>query len=182
MVAGPLMLLLAACVSGPTITTRSSPDADFSSFGTYDFMQPLSTDGPSGVRTPLSTMLIDSMSREMASRGFTQSDTPDLLVNFFVNTERRLDVQEVPTSLTFHAYRHGRYSAWDTYRTTVREYTLGTLNIDLVDATNSVLAWEGVAQGRLREDVSEIAQEQVDRVVSQVMAEFIHSADYIRQQ
>jgi len=176
-VVGPLVLMLAACVSGPTITTHASPDTDFSSFGTYNFMQPLSTDTPNGVRTPLSTMLINSMSREMASKGFEQSDTPDLLVNFFANTEERLDVRTVPTSTSFHAFRHGRYRAWTGYRTTVREYTRGTLNIDLVDAANNMLAWEGVAQGRLREDVREITQEQIDEVVSQVVAEFMQSAD-----
>ena len=172
---GPLVLLLAACASGPTIITNLSPDADFSRLRTYDFMQQLSTDRPNGVRTSLSTMLINSMSREMASRGFEQSDTPDLLVNFFVNTEDRLDVRTVPTGTSFHSFRHGRYSTWGGYRTSVRQYTQGTLSIDLVDVANRVLAWEGVAEGRLRNDVREITQEQIDDVVGQVMAEFMHS-------
>jgi hypothetical protein len=175
--AGPLVLLLASCASGPTITTHKSPDTDFSSLGTYGFMQPLSTDRPNGVRTPLSTMLINSMSREMASRGFEPSDTPDLLVNFFVNTEDRLEVRTVPTATTFHGHRRGRYTTWHGYRNIVREYTRGTLSIDLVDAANNVLAWEGVAQGRLRNDVREISQEQIDQIVGQVMAELMHRAN-----
>ena len=179
--AGPLVLLLAACASGPTITTHKSPDMNFSSFGTYGFMQPLSTDRPNGVRTPLSTMLINSMSREMTSRGLEPSDTPDLLVNFFVNTEDRLEVRSVPTATSFHAHRRGRYSTWRGYRNTVHEYTRGTLSIDLVDAANNVLAWEGVAQGRLRNDVREITQEQIDQIVGQVMAELMHSATARRE-
>ncbi len=177
MVAGPLVLLLGACGSGPTITTHSNPDTDFSNIGTYNFMQPLSTDGPSDVRTPLTTMLINSMSQEMASKGFEQSDTPDLLVNFFANMEDRLDVRPLPVAPSFSAHRRGRYPNWVGYRTTVREYTRGTLNIDLVDAANNVLAWEGVAQGRLREGAGELTQGQVDRIVSQMMAEFVHSAN-----
>jgi len=177
MVVGPLVLLLAACVSGPTITTQASPDADFSSFGTFNFMQPLSTDRPNGVRTPLSIMLIDAMSREMASKGFQQSNTPDLLVNFFANTEDRLDVRTVPATTSIHASRVGRHRVWTGYRTTVREYTRGTLSIDLVDAASNTLVWEGVAEGRLREDVREITQAQIDDVLGQVMAEFMQSED-----
>ena len=177
MVVGPLLLLLAACVSGPTITTHASPDTDFSSFGTYNFMQPLDTDRPNGVQTPLSTMLINSMSREMASKGLEQSNRPDLLVNFFANTEDRLDVRTVPATTGVHGFRHGRYAGWAGYRTTVREYTRGTLNVDLVDAASNTLVWEGVAEGRLREDVREITQEQIDDVLGQVMAEFMKSKD-----
>jgi hypothetical protein len=118
-------------------------------------------------------MLMNSMSREMADRGLKQSDTPDLLVNFFVSTEDRMQVRTVPTGTSFHGYRRGRYSAWGGYRTTVREYTRGTLAIDLVDAANNVLAWEGVAQNRLRTDINQVTQEQTDDVVRQVMAQFM---------
>jgi hypothetical protein len=172
-VAGSLALLLTACASsGPTITTNFDPQIDFSGFESYGFMQPLSTDRPNGVRTRLSDMLMGSMNRVMASRGLEQSDAPDLLINFFVNTESRMDVRTVPTVNTFHGYRRGRYSTWMTYSTTVREYTRGTLSIDLVDASQNLLVWEGVAQGRLRDDVNNMTVEQIHGVVSQVMAEF----------
>ena len=176
--AGPLVLLLAGCATpGPTISINANPQTDFSSIGTYNFMQPLSTDRSNGVRTTLSTMLMNSMSREMAKRGLQQSDTPDLLVNFFVSTEDRMQVRTVPTATSFHGYRRGRYSAWGGYRTTVREYTRGTLAVDLVDAANNVLAWEGVAQNRLRTDINQVTQEQTDDVVRQVMAQFMPVTD-----
>ena len=173
-IAGSLVMLLAGCATpGPTITTNANPETVFSSFGTYNFMQPLSTDRSNGVRTSLSTMLINSMSREMADRGLEQSDTPDLLVNFFVNTEERMRVRTVPNTSSFHGYRMGRYSTWRGYQTRVTNYTQGTLAIDLIDPANNVLAWEGVAQDRLRTDISQVTQEQSDDVVRQVMAQFM---------
>lgn len=76
-IALPLILLLAGCATpGPTIMTNANPATDFSTLKTYDFMQPLSTDRSGGARTSLSTLLMTSMNREMADRGFTQSDTP----------------------------------------------------------------------------------------------------------
>ena len=173
-----LVLLLASCASGPRITTLTNPATDFSRMSTYNFMQPLGTDRDSGVQTPLSTVLTQAMSREMSKRGFRRSDNPDLLVNFFVNTEQRLQVRQVPTAGSFHGYRRNRYRTWGGYRTRteVREYTQGTLAIDLVDARQNMLAWEGIAQQRLGRNAAGLSQEQADEVISQLMAEFTHRA------
>ena len=103
-----LALLLASCASVPRVATNENPDANISSFSTYNFMQPLATDRPSGVQTPLSAVLIRAMSAEMANRGYQRSDNPDLLINFFVNTEQRMDVRQVPSPGTFHGYRRNR--------------------------------------------------------------------------
>jgi hypothetical protein len=172
-----LILLLASCASGPRIATQSNPAVDFSSMGTYNFMQPLGTDRANGVQTPLSNMLSQAVSREMSKRGFRRSDNPDLLVNLFVNTEQRLQVRQVPTAGSFHGYRRNRYRTWGSYRTDVREYTQGTLAIDLVDAGQNMLAWEGVAQQRLSRNAAGITQEQADEVINQVMAQFTHRAN-----
>ena len=166
------LLLLGCASTGPTVTTNINPDTDFSKFATYNFMQPLGTDRPGGIQTPLSSNLINALSREMENRGYRRSDTPDLLVNVFVNTERRMDVRQVPTTTTFHGYRHNRYTTWGSYTTEVREYTKGTLAIDLVDVSNRMLAWEGKALKRLNRNATDLTQEQIGNAVSAVMAEF----------
>ena len=174
---GTLALILAGCAStGPAVTTNSNPATNFAGFSTYNFMRPLSTDRAGGVQTPLSAMLMNAMSREMSNRGYQRADNPDLLINFFVSTEERMNVRQVPTASSFHGHRRGRYSTWGSYRTEVRQYTRGTLAIDLVDANQNMLAWEGIAQQRLGRDAQQITQKQVDEVVLQVMAEFAHVA------
>ena len=112
----------------------------------------------------------------MANRGYQRSDNPDLLINFFVNTEQRMAVRQVPSPGTFHGYRRNRYSTWGGYRTEVRQYTQGTLVIDLVDAAQNILAWEGVAQQRLGRSATGFSQEEANEVIGHVMAEFTHSA------
>jgi hypothetical protein len=174
---GLLVIMLAGCASpGPRIATNINPATDFTSFSTYNFMQPQGTDRPGGIQTPLSSMLMSALSREMEKRGFTRSDNPDLLLNAFVNTEERMNVRQVPTSGSFHGYRRNRYSTWGAYRTEVRQYTQGTLAIDLIDAAQLMLAWEGVAQQRLGRNAAQITQEQVDKVVGAVLAEFPYTA------
>ena len=170
-----LVFLLAGCAaSGPTISVNSAPGTDLSAFRTWNFIQPLGTDRSNGTRTPLSTMLMSSVSSEMAARGLTQSDSPDMLVDFFVTTEERMDVRQTPNSSmsTMHRSNWNRgFSTWPTYQTTVRQYTQGTLLIDLIDPAQNVLLAEGAAQDRLRS--GEISQQQANDVVGQIMASML---------
>jgi hypothetical protein len=170
---GVVILLLSGCASGPTIITNANPSVDISAYSTYNYMEPLGTDRSNGVRTPLSSMLMISISNEMAARGFEQSNNPQVLVNVYLSTEERVDVRETPTTGGFYGYRGARYSAWGGTTTTVSQYTQGTLAIDIVDAANNVLAWEGIAQARMSGDVRETTQERSDEVVALILADFM---------
>ena len=171
-----LAVLLAACATpGPRISVNSDPESDLASFRTFGFLEPLGTDR-SGARTQLSTMLARSMEREMTARGLTLSDSPDLLVDFFVTTEERLDVRQSSSMSRGRSHRshwNSWYSTWPTYTTTVRQYTEGTLLIDLIDPAANALVVEGAAQSRLRGN--DLTQQQIDDVVGQVMAEMMGS-------
>jgi hypothetical protein len=169
-----LVLLLSACASGPTITVNSAPGTDLSNFQTFNFMQPLGSDRDNGARTPLSTMLMNSMSREMASRGLKQSDSPDVLIDFMVAAEARMDVRQSSSGMTSVHRSHwsrGCCTAWPAYRTTVRQYTQGTLLIDLIDPSANALLAEGAAEERLNSN--DITQKQLDDVVGQIMADMM---------
>jgi hypothetical protein len=164
---------LGCAARGPAITSNADPNVDLRSFRSFDFMEPLSTDRANGVRTPLSTILMNSMTREMDRRGIGPSRDATLLVNFFVSTEERMQVRNVPTSTSFHSYRRHRYGTWGVQQTHVTQYTRGTLSIDLVDARTNVLVWEGIAEGRLRNDVRDTTQEQVNGLLSEMMQQFL---------
>ena len=173
-IASALVLILTGCASGPTITVNSAPGTDLSSFQTFNFIQPLGTDRSNGARTPMSTMLMNSVSRELTSRGLRQSDSPDLLVDFFVTTENRIDVRTTSTGM--HSVHRSHWnqrccSTWPTYQTTVRQYTEGTLLIDLIDPGRNAMVAEGAAQSRIRSN--EVTQQQMDDVVGQIMADMM---------
>ena len=175
--ASVLALVLAGCAaSGPTIMVNTVPGADLSGFETFNFLQPLGTDRDNGARTPMSSMLMAAMTRELTNRGMTQSDSPDLLVDFFVTTEERMDVRTSRTSSmhsthSVHRSHWGRssFSTWPTYQTTVRQYTQGTLLVDLIDPAANALVAEGAAQNRIRSN--EITRQQADDIVAQIMTE-----------
>ena len=165
------LLVLSGCASGPTIVANTMAGTDFGAYKTYGFFQPLGTDRSNGVRTPLSSRLMASMEREMKARGLTSSDTPDLLIDFNVSAEDRIQVRTTPNmSPTIHrSHWSRRYSVWPTYSTTVRQYTEGSLIIDLVDNNAAALVAEGAATSRISS--TDFTQQQIDDVVSQIMGD-----------
>jgi len=160
--------LLSACASGPTIVGNTNPGTDFRDFQTYNFFQPLGTDRTGGARTPLSTRLIASMEGEMNARGLTRSDSPDLLVDFTVSAIDRVDVRSTPSHTVHRSNWNRSFSTWPTYSTTVRQFTEGSLVIDLIDPNSNSLVAEGGATNRINN--SDFTQQQIDDVVAQVMA------------
>lgn len=166
-----LALLLAGCASGPTIVANTNPGTDFSAFKTYNFFQPLGTDRAGGVRTPLSSRLVSSMNRALISRGMSLDDEPDLLVDFVVSTEDRIDVRTTPTHSVHRSHWNRGFSTWPTYNTTVRQYTEGTLIIDLIDPATNTLVGEGAAQNRITN--TNFTQQELDEIVNTIMSELM---------
>src|SRR5687767_3580681 len=159
-----VLLLLTACATGPRIHSLYDPGASFGRFSTYNFA-PEAKAGDEQYTSLLTKNLKYAISQEMESRGYSQSNNPNLLVNFNVKTKEKIDVQEMPVMRPspfytpypypyYYSYRFGFYNPWPyyAYETRVVQYTEGTLNIDLIDAAAKQLVWEGAAIGRVRED------------------------------
>jgi len=163
-----LVLLLSACASTPTIVAHNNPESDFGLFQTYNFIEPLGTDRANGTQTTLSARLITAMEHEMKLRGLTLSDSPDLLVDFTILSVDRVDVRTTPVHSVRRSHWNRGFSTWPAYNTTVRQYTEGSLIIDLIDPKRNRLAAEGAATSRISD--TDFTQQQVDDVVAQVMA------------
>jgi hypothetical protein len=162
------LLLLSACASGPNVVSNVRPGIDFRTFQTFNFIEPLGTDRANGARTPMSSMLMNSMTREMEARGLRLSDDPDLLIDFNVWTEERVDIRSTPAHTVHRSHWHRGINTWPTYSTTVRQYTEGALAIDLIDPRSNMLVSELVATQRLRENT--FSQQQSDEVVALLLS------------
>jgi len=150
-------LLIAGCASKPTIETDYDHTVDFSQYKTYAFFNPMGIENPS-YSSIYGSIFRDAISKEMESRGYTQSDNPDLLINV---SGRLQDKTKVTTTSdpymagSYYGYRRGAYGAWGGYgygtTTHVSNYTEGTVNVDIVDRAQKRMVWEGVAVGRVNE-------------------------------
>ncbi|MBT8147256.1 MAG: DUF4136 domain-containing protein, partial [Gammaproteobacteria bacterium] len=153
-------ILLSACASGPTIVSNISPQSNFGNFETYNFLQPLGTDRATGVNTPTSTFLTNAMNREMEARGLSLSDDPDLMIDFNMWAEDRVQIRSAPThSVNRSHWRRGLHT-WPQYSTTVRNYTEGSLLIDLINPRTEALVAEAAATRRISD--TSFSQEQAN--------------------
>lgn len=167
----------AGCASGPTIHSDHDPSADFSSYHTYGYASELGTDR-AGYSTLITGHFKRAVSRELEARGYRHAETnPDLLVNFFVSIGEQTDIRSTPSPTMgagYYGYRYGMYSAWPAYSTDVSTvtYKVGTANIDLIDAKRKQLVWEGVAEGRIRDEALENPGPAIDSVVTELFASY----------
>jgi hypothetical protein len=170
---------LGACESGPRLRSSHDPGADFGSYRTYGFIEPLGTDR-SGYATIVSSTLRAAASAELEKRGYRPSDAPDLLVNFHARLTRRHEVTAVPAPgpAFYYSYRYGYYAPWGgyDYETLVRDYTEGTLNVDLVDRARKQLVWEGIAIGEVTEKKVRDPAGSLPPVVARIFSEYPYVA------
>ena len=150
-------VILASCASKPTIESDYDNSIDFSQYKTYGFFNPMGIENPN-YSSIYGSIFRDAISKEMESRGYTQSDNPDLMINV---SGRLQDKTKVTTTSDpymhggYYGYRRGAYGAWGGYgygtSTHVSNYTEGTVNVDMVDRALKRMVWEGVAVGRVNE-------------------------------
>ena len=172
-----LTLLLGACASGPTIIANHDPNADFSTYKTFSFIDPLSTDraGASGV---LSGFLIKATSAELEARGMKRGwPDPDLLIDFVVSAQQTIQMRNQPSSAaTMHRGRGG-YGTWSGYSmgmstTSVTQTTEGTVAIDVIDRKRKQVVWEAAAVGRVTEETRVNLQTAVPMVIHEIFKEY----------
>jgi hypothetical protein len=152
-----ISMAVAGCASKPAIETDYDHTVDFSQYKTYAFFNPMGIENPN-YSSIYGSIFRDAISKEMESRGYRQSDNPDLLINV---SGRLQDKTKVTTTSDpymaggYYGYRRGAYGAWGGYgygtTTHVSNYTEGTVNVDMVDRALKRMVWEGVAVGRVNE-------------------------------
>ena len=177
-----VLVALAGCSSSAKVFVNENPAADIASYITYNYQSALGTDQRDGYRSILSNLLIDATDRELQARGYQRADNPDMIINFYVNTEEKVRTTSTPTApmpMGYYGYRggyYGAYGGYNAYETRVTQYTEGTLNIDLVDSAKKELAWEGVTVGRITDEVRENLKTAVDNAVADVLGRFDYTA------
>jgi hypothetical protein len=164
--------LLASCASKPTIRSNLDPSADFANYQTFGYFDEV-TRRPTAYDTFAARYIKTAVDREMSSRGFRKNEQPQLLINIHVQTKDKVKVTETPTGgYGYYGYRYGAYGWGTGVHTTVDNYTEGTLNLDVIDAAESRLLWEGIAIGRISDKAREDPQTAIDAVVKQVFERF----------
>lgn len=165
-----LFLLASGCASGPEIRVDMDSRANIKAYRTFGFFPSVSTDGP-GYSSLLSTRLKSATAAQLEKNGYKYSaNEPDLLVNFYL---RIVNKQELRSTGGYYGYRQGYYGTWTGYPyVETVNYKQGTLSVDLVDAKQKQLVWQGVAEGVVSEESQQNPGPAIDRVVAEIFSNF----------
>lgn len=175
---GVLLLGLSACSSPRQATVDYDRTVNFQQYQTYGFYQPAPEElaaaeqsaaaapPPEGAKAEnleakAYTTLLDqhfkaAINAEMAALGYQYSENnPQLLVNYMTNVETRSDVRSAPFSINAGYGYFGRSSSFMFgipllgNQLEKVEYKVGTVTIDVIDASEQRLVWQGLLDGKL---------------------------------
>jgi len=168
--------LLSGCETGPAIRVDKDPSADMSAYKTFAFFDQVATDRAQ-YSTIITSRLKQATRAQLERHGYTYNEqTPDLRVNFFLNVAEKQEIRSSPSTVGvgFYGYRGGMYGAWGGYPQDIDtvNYKAGTLSIDLVDAKSNSLVWQGLAEGRVKDESIRNPGPAIDAVVAEIFSNF----------
>ncbi len=173
--AAALSLVVCAC-GGIQVNTDYDLETDFTRYRTFAWAE--GSGGGDDLRVAGDLMdqrFRRAIASELVSRGLEKamSGQPDVFVGYQVALDDRIDYQTINTYYGSGWGYRGVYGGVGASQTTAREYTVGTLVIDVYDARQRDLVWRGSGEGRVRQARNpEESQEQINQAVTKIMMEF----------
>lgn len=146
-----LVVFLSSCTSVRVLSDYDK-DANFNTYKTYAFYK-------TGIdKAQISDLdkkrILRAIETEMGARGFTKSDSPDILVSIFTKESEQVDIYNNYWGGGFgwgwNPYFYGGFGpGWGWGGPNVSTRTQGSLYIDLIDAKTKELVWQGKGVGTL---------------------------------
>ncbi|MGA9324798.1 MAG: DUF4136 domain-containing protein [Salegentibacter sp.] len=166
----PVLLLfvgLFSSCSSVRVASDYDREANFSSYNTYAFFKP-------GIdKAEISDLdkkrILRAIENEMQAKGLTKSDNPDLLVSIFTKTNENINIYQNNYGWGYGWGWHPWY--WGSGYNTVDRTSEGTLYIDLIDAGQKELVWQGMGTAALAEEVSK-KQDRINEIVGKIMERY----------
>jgi len=165
-----LLFLVTSCA---TIKVEADYDtsADFSQYKTYAFYK-------KGIeKVDISDLdkkrIVKAIEQEMLAKGFTASSNPDIVINIFAKSTKKVTVHNDMYGGYYWQpyYYYGPYYGMN-YGTSVTQYDEGTLFIDFIDNKKKELIWQGVGKGALNMNNAKKKDVIVKEFVKEIIAQY----------
>lgn len=142
-----VLLFISSCTSVRVLSDYDR-EANFNTFKTYAFYK-------TGIdKAQISDLdkkrILKAIDSEMNSRGFVKSDNPDILLSIFTKERQQVDVYSNYWGMGYYGWGWSPYFWGGPYHgNNVSTRTEGSLYIDVIDAKNKELVWQGRGIGTL---------------------------------
>ena len=167
---------LAACASPVRVTSDFDRATNFDRYKTYSFISnnPLLVADATATSPLLQGRLMTASRRELDRKGFRYTEdraAADFVVGFTVGARDKIRVTNYPTAYRGTYYGRGWGGAY--YNdVSVRNYTEGTVAIDVYDVRQKGAVWHGWAVKSITAAVRENPEPVINEVVGAILAEF----------
>ena len=111
--------------------------------------------------------ILRSIDAALTAKGFTKSETPDVIISFFTKEKEQVNVYQ--SSMWGWVWGWNPWM-WRGFNSTNR-YTEGVLTINIVDAKTKELIWQGVGEGELTKR-SEKKDENINNFVTKILEQY----------
>lgn len=171
-------LLSAGCAPSVKVRSDVAPDANLGQYQTYGFFKQLGVEGDN-YSNIYGQHFRGAITQEMEARGYRKADEPQLLVNVTVGSEEKIRVNTYSDPYLYGGY-YGRpygmyYGPWGypgATQTSVHQYTEANVYIDVVDAAEHKMIWQGVATFTVTDKMQQQLRETVYSTVDQVFTQY----------
>ena len=157
-----LVATLASC-SSVRVNADYDKKATFTNYKTYAYLK-------SGVdKAEISDLdkkrILYSIEEVMATKGFSKSENPDVLISIFTKERERVDVYNNM------GFGWGWNPWWGMGYSSVTTTPEGTLFIDIIDAKTKELVWQGEGSGYLTKN-TEKKDARIKEFVSKILEQY----------
>lgn len=173
-----LLFILSSCGSSIKVYSDFDKSIDFGPYKTYAFHKKAIE------KVQISELdkrrILQAIDSELAKKGMTKSETPDLLIGIFTKEKEQVDVSNFYGGW---GYGWGYGFGWNPYwgygwnpnywggYPYVSSSTEGTLFIDFIDAKKNELVWQGEGVGYLTQDRSK-KEALINEFVAKILAQY----------
>jgi len=120
--------------------------------------------------------IVAALEAQLALKGFRKVDVaPDVYVLFHMAFDKEQDISRFSTGPIYGGYGWGWGGGWGatTTEVRVREILVGTLAIDIVDASRKQVAWRGLGTKEVDTDAKpEKRDETISKAVAKIMKNY----------
>lgn len=159
-----LLFVLASC-SSVRVNSDYDKEANFSNYKTYAFLK--SSVDKAEISDLDKKRILRAIDEQMNLKGFTKSENPDMLIGIFTKERERVDVYN---NYGF-GWRWNPYWGMGMNYNSVSRTPEGTLFIDIIDAKNKEMIWQGEGTGDLTKRADK-KDERVNEFVSKILAQY----------
>jgi hypothetical protein len=169
--------LLTGCSSTTTVDRDYDHSVDFSKYKTFAwFDHSQSKHKPQHASQIVDVRIRRAIASDLEKKGFTEvpPESADILITYYGSSEEKIEIYN-----SGYGYGYGHwggywgmgYGGYGGYGgVTAYQYDVGTLIIDIVDASKNDLVWRGMLQKTLSK--SDSSQEKINEHVARILLWF----------